>query len=136
MTSESIQQDVFTVLHGQTSPIVTRWSYRASDPFAISFSVRRSADRWIEWLVARDLVIEGLTTPTGIGDIRMAPRRVDGYDVVETEIRSDGGSAVLEVDRDLLAQFVDATLEIVDLGEENDHLDVDGAIARLIGSAA
>ena len=81
-------------------------------------------------------MIEGLTTPTGIGDIRMAPRRVDGYDVVEIEIRSDGGSAVLEVDRDLLAQFVDATLEIVDLGEENDHLDLDTAIARLTGSAA
>ena len=84
----------------------------------------------------RDLVIEGLTTPTGIGDIRMAPRRIDGYDVVELEIRSDGGSAVLEVDRDLLAQFVDSTLEIVDLGEEHDHLDLDGAIARLTGSAA
>lgn len=136
MASESVQQDVFTVLHGQASPIVSRWAYRAADPFAISFSVRRSSDRWIEWLVARDLVIEGLTTPTGIGDIRMAPRRIDGYDVVELEIRSDGGSAVLEVDRDLLAQFVDSTLEIVDLGEEHDHLDIDGAIARLTGSAA
>ncbi|ANY08574.1 SsgA family sporulation/cell division regulator [Pseudonocardia sp. HH130630-07] len=136
MTSDSIQQDVFTVLHGQPSPIVSRWLYRASDPFAISFSVRRSGDRWVEWLVARDLVIEGLTTPTGIGDIRLAPRRIDGYDVVEIEIRSDGGSAVLEVDRDLLAQFVDGSLEIVDLGEENDHLDMDAAIARVTGSAA
>ncbi|MFP5020630.1 SsgA family sporulation/cell division regulator [Pseudonocardia phyllosphaerae] len=135
MTSDSIQQDVFTVLHGQASPIVSRWGYRADDPFAVSFAVRRSPDRWIEWLVARDLVIEGLTAPTGVGDIRMAPRRVDGYDVVEIEIRSDGGAAVLEVDRDLLAQFVDATCELVDLGEEADHLDLDAAIARLSSTA-
>lgn len=136
MTSDSIQQDVFTVLHGQAAPIVSRWTYRADDPFAISFAVRRSADRWIEWLVSRDLVIEGLSTPCGIGDIRMGPQRVDGYDVIEIEIRSDGGSAVLEVDRDLLAHFVHATLEIVDLGEEAEHLALDDAIARLIASAA
>jgi len=136
MTSDSIQQDVFTVLHGQAAPIVSRWTYRAQDPFAISFAVRRRSDRWVEWLVSRDLVIEGLTTPCGIGDIRMGPQRVDGYDVVEIEIRSDGGSAVLEVDRDLLAHFVNATLEIVDLGEETEHLDLDDAIARLIASAA
>lgn len=136
MTSDSIQQDVFTVLHGQASPIVSRWTYRADDPYAISFAVRRSTDRWVEWLVARDLVIEGLTTPCGIGDIRMRPQRVDGYDVVEIEIRSDTGSAVLEVDRDLLAHFVHGSLEIVDLGEEPDHLNLDEAIARLTGSAA
>ena len=136
MTSDSIQQDVFTVLHGQAAPIVSRWTYRADDPYAISFAVRGRAGRWIEWSVSRDLVIEGLTTPCGIGDIRMGPQRVDGYDVIELEIRSDGGSATLEVDRDLLAHFVNGTLEIVDLGEEPEHLAIDDAIARLFASAS
>ena len=66
----------------------------------------------------------------------MGPQRVDGYDVIELEIRSDGGSATLEVDRDLLAHFVNGTLEIVDLGEEPEHLAIDDAIARLFASAS
>ena len=132
----TVSQDMFTVLHGQPAPVVTRWTYSADDPFAVTLGVRTRSDRFVEWLVARDLVIEGLTTPCGIGDIRMRPQRVDGYDVVEIEIRSDSGSAVLEVDRDLLAHFVHGSLEIVDLGEEMDHLNLDEAIARLTGSAA
>ena len=33
-TTDSVQQDMFTVLHGQPAPVVTRWSYDAADPFA------------------------------------------------------------------------------------------------------
>ena len=63
--------------------------------------------------MARDLVIESLTGPEGCGDIRMSPQHVQGYDVIEIEIRSTDGRAVLEVDQELLQQFVDASLDLV-----------------------
>lgn len=129
--TDSVQQDMFTVLHGQPAPVVTRWSYRADDPFAVTLGVRTRQDRWIEWLVARDLVVEALERPAGIGDIRMSPQHVQGYDIVEIEIRSADGRAVLEVDRDLLRHFVDSTTELVALGDEEGRLDLDTAIARL-----
>jgi hypothetical protein len=81
--------------------------------------------------VARDLVVEALYGPTGIGDVRMTPQHVQGYDIVEIEIRSGDGRAVLEVDRDLLRGFVEASTEIVALGDEPGRLDLDGEIARL-----
>ena len=98
MTTDSVQQDMFTVLHGQPAPVVTRWTYTASDPFAISLAIATRSDRWIEWLVARDLVIESISGPVGEGDIRMTPQEVQGYDIVEIEIRSADGRAVLEVE--------------------------------------
>ncbi|MCW0216357.1 MAG: SsgA family sporulation/cell division regulator [Pseudonocardia sp.] len=136
MTSDSVQQDMFTVLHGQPAPVVTRWTYTAQDPFAVTLAVRTRHDRWVEWLVGRDLVLAGLSEATGDGDIRMSPQLVQGYDIVEIEIRSTDGRAVLEVDRDLLRHFVDSTAEMVPFGEESGRMDLDGMIERISQSCA
>jgi hypothetical protein len=130
-TSDSVQQDMFTVLHGQPAPVVTRWTYTATDPFAVTLAVRTRQDRWVEWLVARDLVVEALSGPAGYGDIRMSPQLVQGYDIVEIEIRSTDGRAVLEVDRDLLRHFVESSAELVALGEESAALDLDRVIEQI-----
>ncbi len=46
MKTDAVQQDMFTVLHGQPAPVVTRWSYTAADPFAVTLAVRTRHDRW------------------------------------------------------------------------------------------
>lgn len=135
-STDSVQQDMFTVLHGQPAPVVTRWSYSAAEPFAVTLAVRTRSDRWVEWLVARDLVAEGLEADAGEGDIRFSPQVVQGYDIVEIEITSTDGRAVLEVDRDLLRHFVDTTLQLVALGDESALMDLDGELARITGSRA
>lgn len=134
-STDSVQQDMFTVLHGQPAPVVTRWSYTAADPFAVMLAVRTRQDRWVEWLVARDLVAAGLEADAGEGDIRFSPQVVQGYDIVEIEIRSTDGRAVLEVDRDLLRHFVDTTTALVAPGDEPLLVDMDAEIARLTRSA-
>ena len=131
MTPETVAQDMFTVLHGQPAPVVTRWTYSTADPFAVTLGVRGRRDRFVEWLVARDLVIESLTGPVGCGDIRMSPQHVQGYNIVEIEIRSTDGRAVLEVDRDLLAEFVDASAGVVAIGDESSHMDLDAEISKI-----
>ncbi|WP_232662653.1 SsgA family sporulation/cell division regulator [Pseudonocardia sp. TRM90224] len=136
MSTDSVQQDMFTVLHGQPAPVVTRWIYHADDPFAITLAVRTRQDRWVEWLVGRELVVESLSRAAGDGDIRMSPQIVEGYDIVEIEIRSTDGRAVLEVDRDLLRHFVEATTELVALGDEEGMMDIDGEIAKITQSCA
>lgn len=136
MSKDLVQQDMFTVLHGQPAPVVTRWSYSAYDPFAVSLAVRTRHDRWVEWLIGRELVIAALEAPAGEGDVRMRPLTVQGYHIVEIEIRSHDGRAVLEVDHDLLRTFVGATLEMVAEGAEADRMDLDGEIARITRSCA
>jgi hypothetical protein len=136
MGKDLVQQDMFTVLHGQPAPVVTRWTYSPYDPFAVSLAVRTRHDRWVEWLVGRELVVAGLDAPAGEGDVRMRPLSVQGYDIVEIEISSNDGRAVLEVDRALLRTFVASTLEVVALGAEADRMDLDGEIARITRSCA
>jgi hypothetical protein len=136
MSPETVSQDMFTVLHGQPAPVVTRWTYSAADPFAVTLGVRTRTGRWVEWLVARDLVIESLTGPAGCGDIRMSPQRVQGYDIVEIEIRSTDGRAVLEVDRDMLRAFVVDAVALVPVGEEAAHMDLDKEILKITRSCA
>ena len=45
MTPETVAHEMFTVLHGQPAPVVTRWTYRAADPFAVTLGVRARGDR-------------------------------------------------------------------------------------------
>ena len=131
MTTDIVSRDMFTVLHGQPAPVVTRWTYDAADPFAVTLGVRTRGDRFVEWLISRDLVVESLRTPTGFGDVRMSPQHVQGYDIVEIEIRSTDGRAVLEVDRDLLGEFIDASVALVAVGDESAHMDLDAAISKI-----
>lgn len=131
----TVSQDMFAVLHGQPAPVVTRWTYTAEDPFAVTLGVRSRSNRFVEWLVARDLVVEALRAPAGCGDVRMSPQHVQGYDIVEIEIRSSDGRAVLEVDRDLLTRFVDASMALVALGEEDTHMDLDAEIDKITSHA-
>ena len=136
MTPETVAHEMFTVLHGQPAPVVTRWTYRAADPFAVTLGIRGRGDRFVDWLVARDLVLASLAGPAGCGDIRMSPQHVQGYDIVEIEIRSPDGRAVLEVDRELLVQFVDAAVALVPVGEESARMDLDAEILKITRSCA
>lgn len=136
MIDDTVSQDMFTVLHGQPAPVVTRWSYTSADPFAVTLAVRTRNDRWVEWLVGRDLVIEGLSGEAGLGDVALAPRMVQGYDIVEIVIRSGEGKAILEVDRDLLRHFIDSTQDLVAVGDELTHMDLDSALEKITRSRA
>src|ERR1700754_3829909 len=110
---DRVRQDMFAVLHGQGTPLLTRWSYRADDPFAVMMSISRPSGRWIDWLMSRDLLSEGLSAPAGIGDVRLTPFCDEEFDVLEIRIGDDEGSAALEFDRSLVERFLEATYDIV-----------------------
>jgi hypothetical protein len=80
--------------------------------------------------------VAGLSAPAGIGDVRVRPARLGECDVTLVEIRSFDGHAVLEVDRDLLRQFVEATIEVVPLGGESTVVDMDAEIEKITRSCA
>jgi hypothetical protein len=133
---DRVRQDMFAVLHGQETPLLTRWSYRADDPFAVMMSISRPSGRWIDWLLSRDLLIEGLAIPAGIGDVRLTPFTDEEFDVLEVRIGDDEGFASLEFDRDLIERFLDATFDIVPAGAESAVIDVEAEIEKITNSCA
>lgn len=136
MSGDTVVQDMFALLRQAAAPVVTRWTYDTTDPFAVTLGIQTRGKRWIDWVMARDLLIEGLSGPTGIGDVHLQPEATQDYDIVVIEICSPDGRAVLEVDRDLLARFVDMMLEAVPSGSETAAVDMDAEIQKITRSRA
>ena len=131
---DTIAHDMFALLREAAAPVVTRWNYCTDDPFAVILEIQTRGNRCVDWVLARDLLVAGLSAPAGIGDVRVRPARLGECDVTLVEIRSFDGHAVLEVDRDLLRQFVEATIEVVPLGCESTVIDMDAEIEKITRS--
>lgn len=135
-SDETVAHDMFALLHQSAAPVVTRWTYSMDDPFAVTLVIQTRGDHCVDWVLARDLLVAGLTGPAGIGDVRVRPAQMAEWDVALIEIRSPDGRAMLEVDRDLLQQFVDATIEVIPLGSESSFVDMDAEIEKITRSCA
>lgn len=113
------------------APVTTRWTYDSTEPFAITVAFATERGHWIEWVFARDLLVDGLTEPSGVGDLRVAPD--EDPDVLMLEIHAPSGSAVFALDRYDTEDFLARTLELVPAGAESTHFDIDRLLTELTG---
>ena len=113
------------------TPVTTRWTYDTTEPYALTVAFATDRGRWVEWVFARDLLIDGMTEPSGDGDFRVAPDPDPSLLVLE--IYAPSGSAAFTLERDDLSVFLDETLELVPAGTEAAHFDVDRLLAELAG---
>lgn len=132
MTTNTIHHEQVAALQGATEPVHTRWSYRDDEPFAVTVAFCTERGQWIEWVFARDLLIDGLDAPAGFGDVQVRPDHED-EDLLILEISSPSGSAVFELGRDATEEFLHTTLELVPSGTESAYFDVDRLIEEISG---
>ncbi len=134
--SDSVSQVMLAALSGYSEPLMTRWTYRADDPFAVIVAVEIPHGDWVKWLVGRELLARGLTGTAGEGDVRVCWQSVPGQEVLRITIRTVDGEEILAVDRGLARRFVDATLDLVPVGGESAQVDYDLEIAKLTESCS
>lgn len=132
MRTDVVEQHQFVTLNGCGTPVFSRWSYLAGDPYVVNLAFRTERGRWIEWSFARDLLVTGLMEPAGLGDVRVRPDLAFEDDLLVIELESPDGYAIVEIRRADVARFVDATCEIVALGTESELIDIDAFIAQII----
>ena len=72
MSTEAIHAELVALYDG-TTPVRSRWSYRADQPFTVTAAFQTERGRWVEWAFSRDLLVEGLRGPAGVGDVRLHP---------------------------------------------------------------
>ena len=84
------------------------------------------------WTFARELLVSGLEVPVGNGDVRVRPY---GYDRIVLEFHAPEGTAVVHVRAGDLRRFLESTTELVPLGLEHRHQDLDNALAELLRDA-
>ncbi|MCG8918978.1 SsgA family sporulation/cell division regulator [Actinokineospora sp. PR83] len=131
MNRDAQHSEQLISLYGGTTPVRSRWSYRADEPFTVATAFQTDAERWVEWVFARDLLVEGMHGPVGEGDVRLAPEFSGPRDALVMEIESPDGHALLVMDLEAVQDFLDATADLVPLGAEGDFFDVDALIAEI-----
>ncbi|WP_410641940.1 SsgA family sporulation/cell division regulator [Amycolatopsis sp. lyj-346] len=102
--------------------------YDSREPYAVALSLHTGRGL-VEWLVARELLIDGLREPAGLGDVRVAPATDPAVTVIG--LRSPGGHVTLEADTAEIVDFLYRTCEALPRGEESRAFDFDRELAKL-----
>ena len=119
---------------GPSLPVVSVLRYEADDPWAVRVAFQTGGDGpgVIEWLFARNLLIDGTAGPVGEGDVRVWPAVHGRQRVVHLGMTSPSGSALFEIDHDELVQFLERTYLAVPPGSESAAVDLDAELAQLL----
>ena len=134
LVAQKLEHSLSVELHhpdGGTSAVPTMLSYDSSDPYALTITFRL-ADGPVPWTFSRDLLSNGLTEPTGDGDVHVWPGLDDsGFATVSIELCSPNGNALVELRTSVADDFVRSAEALVATGTESDHLDVDALITAI-----
>jgi hypothetical protein len=114
-------------------PVDVNLDYDPKDPHAIRITLALLGSDPVTWLVGRALLANGLTSPSGEGDIRVAPV---SDDTALLEFRSADGEAWFRILIPEIAEFLEDTYEVVPQNCESEWLDLDGALSKLIAEDA
>ena len=112
--------------------IETALGYRSSDPFAVAMTFV-TADGELVWTFGRDLLMRGIESPVGEGDVHVSPAiSLSGRAMVSIELSSPDGHLVLHASAADVKDFVARSAAVVTPGTESDHFDVDMLISQVL----
>jgi len=101
--------------------------YFTNEPFSVRLSLSLAESPSVEWVFARELLIQGVRLPAGQGDIQIFPI----HEGVMIELHSPDGEAQLLADAATLTAFADAVEAAVPLGQEDRYFSLDAELADL-----
>lgn len=140
-------------------PLVASLHYSGSDPYAIRMAFHVGPEDPVEWIFARELFADGMTTPEGNGDVKVWPSVAESEDtesedagkdagndpgddaggtargplsVLNIKLCSPFGEAHFEAPIEAIASFLDHTYAIVPMGRESAVIDIDGELSSLL----
>jgi hypothetical protein len=123
MDERGIRHEIDTVL-----------GYRSSDPFAVAMTFITS-DGNLVWTFGRDLLMRGIESPSGDGDVHVSPTiGVSGRAMVSIELSSPDGHLVLLARAGDIRDFITRTAALVAPGTESDFFDADLLISQVLAS--
>ena len=122
---------------GPSLPVLANLTYTTSDPWAVrvAFQTGGEGDGIVEWMFARQLLTDGVAGACGEGDVRVWPALHGTERVVNLAMASPSGSALFEIDRDALVEFLQQTYLAVPTGSESSVVDLDAELARLLADS-
>ena len=133
----SVEVGVWLVLPEETiMPVVARLFYSREDPYALSIMFEVGLDKPVEWIFARDLLAMGMQGREGLGDVTVWPSADSEGGVLHIELSSPFGQAHFEAPAREISDFLRRTYQIVPVGEEIGHIDVEAGLNDLLRPAS
>ena len=122
------------VVPGRPSlPVTAGAAYEVADPWAVRVTFQTGEpDGVVEWMFARQLLTDGVAGAVGEGDVRVWPSVSGRERVINLAMASPSGSALFEIDRDALLEFLQQTYLVVPTDTEQDVVDLDAELALLL----
>lgn len=120
---------------GPSLPVLADLAYSAADPWAVRVAFQTGGDEVdsvVEWIFARQLLSDGVAGPTGEGDVRVWPSMNGAQRVVHLGMSSPSGSALFELDRDDVVEFLQQTYVAVPTGSEASLIDLESELGTLL----
>jgi hypothetical protein len=124
---------VFEVIGPERPALVeAELRYDPADPYAVAVAFLSHGTE-VLWVFGRDLLIRGVSEPTGDGDVQVFPSLdEDGRAEVGLTLRSPAGQTLMKVPARDVMDFLALTTRSVWPGTEGDHLSADKAIAAIL----
>ncbi|HEX6449747.1 MAG TPA: SsgA family sporulation/cell division regulator [Trebonia sp.] len=120
-------------------PLVASLYYSSEDPYAIRIAFHVGLDEPVEWIFARELLSTGVEGEHGLGDVKVWPSSGSESDlpgqVLNIELSSPFGQAHFEAPLQEVADFLRRTYQVVPVGNETDHVDVESELTDLLRQA-
>ncbi|KOT57082.1 MULTISPECIES: SsgA family sporulation/cell division regulator [Streptomyces] len=112
--------------------IPVRLYYKNTDPYAVQFSFDVTPDDVVRWTFSRELLVQGLTAPAGIGDVKITPIGSHQNHRFNIELEPPGGYARLEGPAAPVKAWLAKTFEVVPAGRESESVDIDSFLDELL----
>ncbi|MFF0291777.1 SsgA family sporulation/cell division regulator [Streptomyces sp. NPDC005262] len=120
------------VSHDYSLPMCMRLRYEPTDPYVIRADFFAHGDDPVEWVLGRDLLIDGLRDSAGYGNVRIWPAAGRGDQAMHIALGSSAGTALLEVPVQDVKSFLKNTEALVPLGTEPGRIDWGIELANLL----
>ncbi|KAF4406033.1 MULTISPECIES: SsgA family sporulation/cell division regulator [Streptomyces] len=106
--------------------------YDPVDPYAVRFTFHLPGDTPVTWAFARDLLLDGLSAPTGDGDVHIAPVSAGLLSDVYIRLQVGDERATFRASAAPLVAFLDRADRIVPMGQEQTVGDFDGRLVETL----
>ncbi|MFJ4675837.1 SsgA family sporulation/cell division regulator [Kitasatospora sp. NPDC088783] len=114
-------------------PVVARLRYGADEPYTVHLDSHVDLPDPVTWLLSRDVLLAGLTRPAGLGDMSVAPGHGPDRGHLLLTLHGEEVDALLRLPARTLRDFLRRTECVVPVGCEQEHVDLDGLVERLLG---
>ncbi|MFI5756108.1 SsgA family sporulation/cell division regulator [Streptomyces sp. NPDC051569] len=133
---ESVQAEVlmsFLVSEELSFRIPVELHYEMGDPYAVRMTFHLPGDAPVTWTFGRELLLDGINTPSGDGDVHIAPTAPEDLSDVHIRLQVGDDHALFRVSAAPLVAFLDRTDRLVPLGQERTLGDFEGNLEEALG---